>query len=205
MKIVVLAVPGAGKTTILKIVQKKLKNCKIVNVGDIIFDYAKKRYGVKNRDEIRKKLTLEQERKAQIYAYKKIAKLKHKILLVDTHASIKTEEGYFPGFSEVSAQILKPDALVILEFPPKDILERRKADKKRKRDIETKEEIEFHQQINRIFAAAAASQVQASLIIIRFNKPQSYAYEHANQAAEKLVRIIKRMAKANKHKAKAKQ
>ncbi len=194
MKIVVLAVPGAGKSTILKMVKQKIKNCEIVNVGDYVLEYAKKKFGVRHRDEIRKKLNLRQERQAQLYAYRKISKIKADVLLVDTHASIKTEEGYFPGFSEVTAEILKPDAIILLEFPPKDIIKRRKADKKRKRDIETEQEVEFHQQLNRMFAIAAASQVQASVIIIRFNKPQKIPYEHAKQAADKIVKIIKRIS-----------
>ncbi len=194
MKIVVLAVPGAGKSTILKMVKQKIKNCEIVNVGDYVLEYAKKKFGVRHRDEIRKKLNLKQERQAQLYAYRKISKIKANVLLVDTHASIKTEEGYFPGFSEVTAEILKPDAIILLEFPPKDIIKRRKADKKRKRDIETEQEVEFHQHLNRMFAIAAASQVQASVVIIRFNEPQKIPYEHARQAADKIVKIIKRIS-----------
>jgi len=192
MKIIVAAVPGAGKTTVLKFVRQKLKEARIVNVGDLVFSIAKKKYGIKNRDELRKKLTIEQERKVQEEAYKKIARMRGKYIFIDTHLSIKTPKGYFPGLSDEIIEMIKPEMIIVLEFPPKDILERRKKDKKRKRDIETIEEIAEHQKINRQFAINAASHVEAALEIISFKRRQKKDFEHAKLAAEKIVKLVKK-------------
>jgi len=192
MKIVVAAVPGAGKTTVLKFVKKKLPSAKIVNVGDLILKIAKKRYNIKNRDELRKKLSLEQERELQEEAYRKISEMKGKYVFIDTHLAIKTPKGYFPALSKKTIELIKPEMIIVLEFPPTDILERRLKDKKRKRDVEDEEEIAEHQRINREFAIAAASEAQAAVEIISFEERQRKPFEHAKIAAEKIVRLVKK-------------
>ncbi|MEM5802258.1 MAG: adenylate kinase [Candidatus Aenigmatarchaeota archaeon] len=192
MKIIVASVPGAGKTTILKFVKKKLSEAKIVNMGDLILKISKNEFGIKDRDELRKKLTLEQQKYVQEVAAKKIAQMKAKYLFIDTHISIKTPHGYFPGLSEKTIHILKPDLIIVLEFPAKDIFERRLKDKKRKRDIESLEDIEEHQKVNREFALSAATHVQSAVEIISFKKQQKKPLEHAKIAAEKIVKIVRR-------------
>ena len=191
MKIIVASVPGAGKTTVLKFVKKRLKSAKIVNVGDLILEIAKKKFKIRNRDELRKKLSIEQQRELQEEAYKKISKMESKYVFIDTHLAIKTPKGFFPGISKHTIELIKPEMIIVLEFPPKDILERRLKDKKRKREIESEEEIDEHQKINREFAIAAASQVQAAVEIINFEERQRKDFEHAKIAAEKIVRLVK--------------
>jgi adenylate kinase len=192
MKIVVASVPGAGKTTVLNFVKKKLPSAKIINVGDLILELAKEKYKIKNRDELRKRLTLEQQRELQEEAYKKIAEMKGRYIFVDTHLAIKTPKGYFPGISKQTVELIKPEMIIVLEFPPKDILERRLKDKKRVREMESEEKIAEHQKINREFAVAAASQVQAAVEIISFEERQRKDFEHAKIAAEKIVNVVKR-------------
>ena len=192
MKIIVASVPGAGKTTVLNFVKKKLPSAKIVNVGDLILKIAKKKFKIKDRDELRKKLSLEQQRELQEEAYKKISEMEGKYVFIDTHLAIKTPKGYFPGLSEKTVEIIKPELIIVLEFPPKDILERRLKDKKRRRDIEDEEEIAEHQRINREFAIAAASDAQAAVEIISFEERQKKDFEHAKIAAEKIVRVVKK-------------
>jgi adenylate kinase len=48
MKIIVAAVPGAGKTTTLEYVKKILPEAKVVNVGDLILEIAKEKFGIKD-------------------------------------------------------------------------------------------------------------------------------------------------------------
>jgi adenylate kinase len=193
MKIVVAAVPGAGKSTVLKFVKKKMPEVKVVNVGDLIFEMA--RNGIKNRDEMREKLTIEQEKILQEKAAEKISKMKDKIILVDTHMCIKTPSGYLPGMSDKVASIVKPDAVVVLDFDPKDVLERRKRDPKRKRDIETKEVIEEHQNFTKQFALNTAAKVEAVVEVINLRYKQKKPFEHAEKAADEIVKIIKRGTK----------
>ncbi len=191
MKIVIAAVPGSGKTTVMKAVAKKIPSAKIVNVGDLIFRIVKEKLKVKNRDEMRRKLTIDQQRKYQETVAKKIAKMKNKIILVDTHASIKTQHGYFPGLSETTMHTMRPDIIVLLEYRPQDVLERRKKDSSRKRDNETVKEIEEHQKYNREFAFAAADHADAAVEIIDLRYRQKKKFDHVKKAANEIVKLIK--------------
>ena len=196
MEIIISAVPGAGKTTILEYIKKKMPKVMIVNEGDLIFEIAKKKLGIKNRDEMRKKLTIEQQRKIQENVAKKISKMKSKIILIDTHLSVKTPSGYFPGLSEKVTSIIKPEVIVILEFNPKDVIERRRKDSKRKRDMETEKEIEEHQKANREFAFAAATEAEGATVeIINLRYRQKKLFEHTIKAGNEIVSIIKRNIK----------
>jgi adenylate kinase len=172
-------------------IKKKIPSAKIVNMGDLIFKLAKKKLGIKNRDEMRGKLSPDQQRGYQDLTAKQVAKMKNKILIIDTHITINTPHGYFPGLSEDTVHILRPDIIVLLEFRPEDVIERRKNDAGRKRDSETKEEIELHQTYNREFAIAAAGHVDASVEIINLRYPQKKKFDHAKKAASEIVKLIK--------------
>lgn len=191
MKMIVSAVPGSGKTTILKRLKKKIPSVKIVNEGDLILKMATK-FGIKDRDELRKKLTIEQQKYIQEEAAEHIAKIKGKILIIDTHLSIKTPSGFFPGLSEAILHKIKPDVIVVLEFNPKDVIERRKSDKTRRRDYESEEDIELHQKVNREFAVSASTHVGAAVEIIEFKQKQKKPFEQVNKAAQEIIKIIRR-------------
>jgi adenylate kinase len=207
MKIIVAAVPGAGKSSTLQLVKKRIPSAKIVSVGDLMFEVAKKKFKIKNRDEIRKKLSIEHMRYAQKIAYEKLAKMKDKIVLIDTHMSVKTPNGYFPGISDELAKLLKPDVIVVLEFDPKDVIERRKKDEKlkkieplefgilrtpRERDIETEAEIEQHQQFNRQFAFTVGNVADAAVKVVDLRYEQKKPFEHAEKAAEEIIKLIQK-------------
>lgn len=193
MKLIVTAVPGSGKTTILDYVKRKIPAAKIVHEGDMVFELAVKRFKLKNRDEIRKKLSITQQRLLQSIVAKKMAAMKDRILLIDSHLSIKTPEGYLPGLPEKAIHEIKPDVIILLEFNPKDIRKRRMKDKSRHRDVESVEEISEQQKINREFAFAAAMYVQAAVEIISFTHKQLIPYSDAWRAARKITKIIKNM------------
>jgi adenylate kinase len=195
MKLVIAAVPGAGKTTVLEYVKKKFPRARIVSKGDLVFEYAKKHYGIKNRDEMRAKLTMKQQRTAQDNAAKKIGKMKDKVILVDTHFSIRTPSGYMPGLSTNMARHMKLDGVVILAFRPKDVLARRKKDKSRHRQKETEEEVEGQQRANEEFAMAMANDFEIPVDIVNLRYRQKKKFEHARKAADEIVKIIKRLQK----------
>jgi adenylate kinase len=175
MKIVLLAVPGGGKTTIMNFVKQKLPDVKIINYGDVMFEIAKQRFGIQHRDEMRKKIPVDEYRKIQEEAAEYIASLSGDVI-IDTHASIRIMGGYYPGLPE---------------FDPKNIIERRKKDPERSRDVETEEEIEMHQMANRYYAFAAANAGESAVHILSFrDKPESRPFEHAEIAAEYIVNLI---------------
>ena len=195
MKLVVAAVPGAGKTTVLNYVKKKFPRAKIVSKGDLIFEYAKKHYGIKNRDELRKKLKMSQQRTAQNYAAKKIGNMRDRIVIVDTHFSIKTPIGYIPGVSTRMARHMKLDGIILLEFRPKDVLQRRKKDKRRHREKESEEDVDAQQHVNQEFAMAIANDFEIPVDIVNLRYKEKRPFEHAKKAADEVVEIIKRLQK----------
>lgn len=206
LKIVLVAVPGAGKSTTLQILKKMKPDVKIVNFGDVMFEIAKEKYGIKDRDEMRKKLSLEEYRKLQLEAARRISEIKGDVI-IDTHLAIKTPNGYYPGLPTEVARLLMPDVIVLMEFNPSIILERRLKDTRlkstvvtkegivrkprAKRDIESEEEIELHQQINRYFSVVVANEVRATVKIINLrNIVQEHPFEHAEIAAKELLKIM---------------
>ncbi|OYT63002.1 MAG: adenylate kinase [Thermofilum sp. ex4484_15] len=207
MRVVVVAVPGAGKTTTLQLLKKIMPEVRVVNFGDFMFEKAKATYGIKDRDEMRKKLSLEEYRKLQEEAAKEISELPGDVV-IDTHVAIKMATGYYPGLPSRVVKVLRPDVIVVMEFDPQLIVERRLKDvglkkpvvtevgtirqPRSRRDIESPEEIELHQQMNRYFAVAAAHEVEACVKVLDFRKiPQTRPFEHAEIGAKMLADLIK--------------
>jgi adenylate kinase len=193
MRIVVLAVPGGGKTTIMRYVQMKKPDVTIVNFGDYMFKAAQELYGVKDRDEMRKKLPPEDYIKLQEIAAREISNIPGDVL-IDTHASIKIGGGYYPGLPDDIVKLMKPHYLILFEFNPDVVLSRRMKDMggvRTGRDVETPEEIEQQQQVNRLFAAAAANAARAVLRIVNLRFPEKHPYEHAEVGAEEILKILK--------------
>ncbi|KUO79631.1 MAG: adenylate kinase [Vulcanisaeta sp. OSP_8] len=199
MKIVLVAVPGSGKSTTLKYVKEMLPDVTIVNYGDYMLEVARRNYGITNRDDMRKKLPVEEYRKVQELAAEEIARLSGDVI-IDTHASIRVQGGFYPGLPDRIITKLRPDAIVLMEFDPKDILERRSKDLGlRDREADTPEEIELHQLANRYYAFAAANAGECSVYILDFRKkPQTRPFEHAEMAAKFIVDLIMRNRSATK-------
>lgn len=191
MRVIVAAVPGSGKTTIMKLIRKKLPHVKFVTVGDMIFEMVRKKLGIMDRDDMRKKMTIKQQREFQVESAQEISRMKAKDILIDTHTSIKTPQGFFPALSEVTAYLMKPDVIVLLEYRPKDIVARRRTDKTRKRDHDSESSIEEHQEVNRRFAFEAAEHVEAAVKIIDLRFPENKKFDHSKKAAEEIARLFK--------------
>jgi len=203
VRVVVVAVPGAGKTTILKKLLEKVPDLKVVNFGDYMFEEARKGFGVSDRDEMRRKLKPRDYKLLQEKAAEAIARLDGD-LIIDTHAVIKTSFGYYPGLPSRVAEILNPDAIVVLEFRPEDILQRRLKDLKaeegvkRVREIERVEDVQEHQELGREMAMAAANHVCCYLTCLKYPEPQKYPYQHAEEAASALAEIVEKFRKAER-------
>jgi adenylate kinase len=76
--------------------------------------------------------------------------------IIDTHASVKTPNGYLPGLPEWVLRELLPDTIILVETDEDQILMRRLADETRTRDMEGSRSISLHQQFNRSIAASYA-------------------------------------------------
>ncbi|MHA2281189.1 MAG: adenylate kinase [Promethearchaeota archaeon] len=164
MRMVVTGVPGVGKTSVMEGVAKE-KNLKIVNYGSVMFEVAKAQGLVEDRDQIRK-LTVEKQRDVQEAAAERIYEMGD--VIVDTHCTIKTPGGYYPGLPEWVLRKLQPDRILLVEATKEEIANRRSKDKSRVRDTEAQEEIDEHQRMNR-YVAMAYSMLSGASIKIVFN------------------------------------
>lgn len=192
MRVIITGVPGAGKTTIAESVKKRIPGLETVNVGDMIFEVAKKKTDIRDRDELREKLGLKLQQECQEEVSRKISEMDAPHILIDTHTSIRTPEGYFPGLSDRSAEMIRPDVIVYLDYNPEEIMERRKNDSSRHRDDESAEDIEKDQKSLIEFAYEAASHVEAAVLTIDLRNPEKKEHEHSEQATDEIVKLFER-------------
>jgi adenylate kinase len=119
-----------------------------------------------------------------------IASIKAKDILIDTHTSVKTPIGFFPGTSEEPSHIIKPDVIILLEYSPKDIIARRKKDRSRSRDAESEEDIEEHQMSSRYYAFSAALHAQCAVKYVNLRWKERRPFEHTDAAADEIVKLF---------------
>jgi len=165
--IVVMGIPGSGKSSVINGALEKLKGVSVVNYADVMLAISSKK-GVKDRDALRKQ-PLDFQLKVQNEAAKKIAKMgkaSKAPLLIDTHSAISTPQGFKAGMPEWIIKAVEPAVIVTVETSPAQILSRRSKDTSRRRDNETLEQIETHQMMSRMFAAVCAVLTAAPLKII---------------------------------------
>jgi len=135
-KVVMVGIPGVGKTTLLSKMAEIIKNHKksvfVLSFGTLMFDVAKEN-GLANRDELRK-LPVSEQQKLQKIAAEKIAEHEEDVVIIDTHAFINSSEGYYPGLPEHVLKIIKPTNFVSVSAKPEEIYNRRMTDDTRNRD-----------------------------------------------------------------------
>ncbi len=138
-KIVIVGIPGVGKTTVLsklaEILKSHNKTVTVVSFGTVMFEEAQKK-GIKDRDELRK-LPMAEQQELQKIAGEVISKLNENVVIIDTHAFISTPSGFYPGLPEYVLRIIKPANFISLSAKPEEIYNRRMADETRKRDTVT--------------------------------------------------------------------
>ncbi len=161
--IIVMGVPGAGKTSVLKGVTEKKPEYKIVNYGDLMLEIFREKYGVQNRDDMRK-ASVAQQKAVQEAVAEKLSRMDEKVIL-DTHCSILTPKGYLPGLPFELLKKLKVDRLVLVSATVDEIYGRRKNDKTRTREV-NRDEITEHLGINMGYLAAYSAFAGAPAMVI---------------------------------------
>ena len=135
-KILMVGIPGVGKSTLLTTMVEILKNHKknviVINYGSLMFDVATKN-GLKDRDDLRK-LSISEQQRLQKLAAETIATHNEEIVIIYTHAFINSPEGYYPGLPEHVLKIIKPSNFVSVSAKPEEIYNRRMKDDTRNRD-----------------------------------------------------------------------
>jgi len=188
--IVVTGIPGTGKTTVcneaLKLAEQTRKKIQAVNYGSIMVELSRKRGKLLHRDELRRS-GLAFQRSLQAEAAKIISKKTGEVegsLIVDTHLSIKTADGYFAGLPFHVLQLLNPDMFVLVEAEPQEVLSRRFRAKTRKRDKVLEDEIMEETLFSRLMAATCAVLTGTSVKIVK--NPAGKRTE----AAEEILKLL---------------
>ena len=151
--IIVMGVPGAGKSTVLKGLGEEYR---LLNYGTLMLEIAKEKFGVVHRDEIRK-LPVEKQKEVQAAVAEKLSMEKGKVAL-DTHCSIKTPKGYLPGLPFGLLSKIEVEGVVLITAKPEEIFERRRMDAGRVRgDDVAVEELQEHDMVNKALLAAYAA------------------------------------------------
>jgi adenylate kinase len=135
-KVVIVGIPGVGKTSLVTAIVEKLYDNNVVasihSYGTLMLEEAKS-FGVKDRDELRR-LPVEKQKELQKNVAEKISYLTDDVIFIDTHAFISTKEGFYPGLPNHVIQIIQPTHFIAISARPEEIYNRRMKDETRSRD-----------------------------------------------------------------------
>jgi len=157
-KVVMVGIPGVGKSTlvakIVEILKARQKSVSVNSFGTIMFEEAQK-LGIKDRDDLRK-LSMDKQQELQKKAAEKIANLSDDLVIIDTHAFIITNAGFYPGLPHYVLQIIKPSNFISVYARPEEIYNRRMKDTTRHRDIVSIDLIKKEMAINDAMLSSCA-------------------------------------------------
>ncbi len=187
--VVVTGVPGVGKTTVIrhfvKLAEDRGLKVEVANFGTYMLDTAVKLGLVEDRDQIRR-LPLRRQLELQKEAARRIVKdaAEHLdsngVLVIDTHALVKTPAGYWPGLPKHVLDELKPDIIVVVEAPPEEVASRQARDPSRFRaDIGGVEGVKLLMEKARAASIASAVHYASTVAILvnREGRPEEAARE----------------------------
>ncbi|MDA4127925.1 MAG: adenylate kinase [Thaumarchaeota archaeon] len=184
LRVVVVGIPGVGKTTVVQASAARMRGGRLVTFGSVMLEEALKLKWIKHRDELRK-MRVEKQKRLQKIAAERISKMKDAALFVDTHLFIRTHEGFWPGLPFEVVRALKPSHLVLIEAGSDEIVARRSRDKTRYRDTMTKHELESELSLARSFLTVASSLTGAPILILRNDEGK------VDKTVNKLIAVLK--------------
>ncbi|MDH5771459.1 MAG: adenylate kinase [Candidatus Bathyarchaeota archaeon] len=170
--IIVTGIPGVGKTTVLKELVKKAgkKGVKlnVINYASIMLKVANEKGKNIGRDDLRR-MPIDLQRALQMEAAEKIEKMISEApeTIIDTHMTIRTNNGYWSGIPLNVLKKLHPNLFVLLEAEPSEIVDRRLKDKARKRDKALIENVKEEMGFSRFLAASCATLTGAPVKILK--------------------------------------
>jgi len=165
IRVVVVGIPGVGKTTVVEKLTSLMKGSTLVTFGTVMLEEGKKLRWISHRDELRK-LPVEKQRRLQTLTATRISRMKGAVLFVDTHLFIRTKEGFWPGLPFEVVRALKPTHLVLVEAKPEEIVVRRQVDKNRYRDEATLEDLGQELSLARSFLTVSSTLTGAPMLMV---------------------------------------
>lgn len=185
-RIIVVGIPGVGKTTVLSEVKKSLEQLGVqtalAEFGKIMLEEALL-LNIKNRDDIRR-LQIQDQKNLQRKAATKIAQIISDIVIIDTHLFINTFEGYYPGLPMELINQLEPSNLILIVAKPEEIYHRRQNDSTRDRDIISIDSIQNEIELSKMLISSCSVISGAPFKIIPNDE------NHLKECIKNLVDII---------------
>lgn len=165
----------------------------IIKLGKNELIYVKDQKNIKfAKDEIRHlSLKVQKELQKEVVNYfKKLIEGDTKTnYLIETHAALKTSQGYLPGLPKIFLQSIVPDIYVIIEADAAEIFKRRLLDKARKREHDkTVQDVQTNLDTTRYFTSAFAAVTHSPMYIVQ--NEAGKADEAAQEVAEVFLRFI---------------
>ncbi len=195
--VVVTGVPGVGKTTVVsrftEMAEREGVSVFVVNFGSYMLETALREGVVDDRDKLRS-LPLRKQLELQRLAARAIVRDAAErlgdggVLVVDTHALVRTAAGYWPGLPKHVLDELRPDMIAVVEASPEEIAARQARDTSRYRaDIGGVHGVRALLEHAR--AASIASAVHyASTVAFIENREGA-----ADEAARRLLELVKNL------------
>lgn len=180
MKVLVIGIPGVGKTTVIKESLRETTHYEVVNFGTEMLKTGKEKEVVENRDELRN-LPPKKGKELQKKTAERLSKKEN--VIIDTHLAIETPKGILPGIPRWILEEIDIDRVVLIEADPKEVKARRKKDKSRERS-DFQLPAELHQELNRNYAAVVSTFTGALIKIIKNEENK------INEAAEELRKTL---------------
>ncbi|HLD03774.1 MAG TPA: AAA family ATPase [Candidatus Dojkabacteria bacterium] len=180
MRAIIFGIGGVGKTSVVDEVVKAFPIERLL-WGTYAVEMAKQEKIINENeyDQLRKQNTAVQKRLqlkvAKLFADKMNA-APDKNFLIETHAALKTPQGYFLGCNFEILQLLKPDLIIVVSAIPDLILKRRAQDPSRTRkDDRTVAEVAYHLNLTSWLAASFAA-ISGAVILEVENKEGDIPY-----------------------------
>lgn len=185
MKYVIFGIPGVGKSSVVEGIIDRT-SIKTANIGTLMFEAAEKEGYVKSRDELRS-LNFKMQQHVREIVMDKLIKIHEDYgsILVDTHAAVKTPQGYMPGFDQTMLTTFRPDVFIVLWAEPAEIIQRREEDNTRTRDEDDMRDLTEGLRITRQMASTYSIIARATYMEIE-NK-----HGKLDETIDKLGNIIK--------------
>jgi len=165
LRVVVVGIPGVGKSTVVEKLVAETKGSRLANFGSVMLEQGIDLGWIKHRDELRK-LTVEKQRRLQKATALRISRMKENTVVVDTHLFIRTREGFWPGLPFDVVRALKPTHLILVEASPDEVAKRRAADSTRYRDAATREVLVEELSLARSFLSVSSTLTGAPMLIV---------------------------------------